>query len=378
MEPGPADARSRGARPARPDRRLILLAATLLAWTAACGKEEQPEAYVYTLPEQLDDDLPVGSLSDVGIEVAPVEGLVDGLRQGRPDGVDSVLVLRGGRLVLEEYFRAWNRDLRHPVASCTKSVVSALVGVAWDAGLVPDLEERVFSYFPDYSRLEDPLKDEIRLTHLLTMTSGLEWDQTVPAATDVRAMLASPDWIEYVLARPMAARPGDVWNYCGGATELLAGILERTTGLHGDRMADLHLFGPLGVTDYEWEKHRSGLVNADFGLSMRPRDMAKLGLLYLNHGRWRDRQVLSEAWVDLSTQERVRLSSDVGYAYQWWSMHISVGERRIAFFTALGNGGQRIQVFPTLDLVLVFTQSFYDRSDLSEYLLGSILPAVTP
>jgi CubicO group peptidase (beta-lactamase class C family) len=132
------------------------------------------------------------------------------------------------------------------------------------------------------------------------------------------------------------------------------------------------------VTDYEWEKHRSGLVNADFGLSMRPRDMAKLGLLYLNHGRWRDRQVLSEAWVDLSTQERVRLSSDVGYAYQWWSMHISVGERRIAFFTALGNGGQRIQVFPTLDLVLVFTQSFYDRSDLSEYLLGSILPAVTP
>jgi CubicO group peptidase (beta-lactamase class C family) len=330
------------------------------------------------VPEQLDDDLPVGSLSDVGIEVGPLEALVDGVRQGRPPLIDSVLVIRGGRLVFEEYFSAWNRDLRHPVASCTKSVVSTLVGIAWDRGLVPDLEARLFSYFPDYARLEDPLKDEIRLTHLLTMTAGFEWDQTVPAATDIRQMLASSDWIEYVLARPMATRPGEVWNYCGGGTELLAAILERTTGLHGKAMADRDLFGPLGVSDYEWEAHRSGLVNADFGLAMRPRDMAKLGLLFLNRGRWRGQQMLSEAWVELSTREHVRLSSDSGYGYQWWSFRMPVAGSRVAFFTAVGNGGQRIQVFPTLDLVVVFTQSYYDRGDASDYLLGTILPAVSP
>jgi CubicO group peptidase (beta-lactamase class C family) len=347
----------------------LLAAGLTLATCVAC-----PEPYTYSMPEQLNDDLPVGALWDVGIQPEPIETLMNDIRGGRYTRVDSILIIRDGRLVFEEYLNGWNRIRTHYIASCTKSVTSAVFGLAWDMGHITDLDESVFDSFPEYLALGDPLKDQIRLRHLLTMTAGFEWDQTPPNHKDLVAMLNSSDWIAYVLSRPMAAAPGERWNYCGGCTQLAAAVVERATGQHCSRLADRHLFGPMGITDYEWRSHDSGLVNADHGLYMRSRDMAKLGLLYLNRGRWQGMQLISEDWVEVSTQEQVNVSQNQGYGYQWWVMR----ERGIPYFMARGNGGQRIQVFPKLDMVAVFTQHYYDMGDPSERLLEAILSAVEP
>jgi len=284
--------------------------------------------------------------------------------------IDSVTVVRNGRLVLNAYFNARWVGRRHAVYSVTKSVVSALVGIAIDKGLIADVKTPVLRFFPNRTVANlDARKRAMTLEHLLTMTTGLKCrDSYRHGWADFAKMHQSADWAQFVLDLPMEAAPGTRFNYCNGASFLLSAILTKVSKTSTLDFARKHLFQPLGIQDVSWSTSSRRISNGCCGLSLRPRDMAKFGWLFLNNGRWKGRPVISAAWVARSTRRHVGADLFDGYGYQWWR------DAR-GYFMAVGYKGQRVFVVPQKDMVVVFTgnlvgsTSFAARTLLDKYII---------
>jgi CubicO group peptidase (beta-lactamase class C family) len=325
------------------------------------GRQEAVEPYVYAVPEQTADGWVTGDLRDHGLRLEPFNDLFFFIRNGDFPQIHSVLLVRHDTLLLEEYFQGWSingqhnvnygRETRHELHSVTKSFTSALIGIAVDKGLITDLDERMSAYFPEYGDAfdADPRKHDIRLRHMLAMSAGLYWDEWSYPYTDTRnthvALHVSADQLRYVMELPVAAAPGETFVYNSGLSIALGGVVDKVSGMKVGPFAEEHLFGPLGITDYFWWAYPNGTVQTGGGLSLRPRDMAKFGLLYLHDGNWNGTQVVSQQWVRESTRQQA--PPGVGYGYQWWLHDFG--------FAAHGRGGQYIFVMPDLDLVVVFT-----------------------
>ena len=343
-------------------------------------------------PGQTSDGWQTASLSDVGIDEEPLGRLVESIHDGTFENVHSVLVVRDGKLVFEQYFDgyAWNyddeqfrgdavefdADTLHNLASVTKSFTSALIGIAVDHGFIQGVDETMFSFFPEYAHLEDEEKARITLEHLLTMTSGLEWNEMAypysSTRNDLVQLFMVSDPIAYILSKPVVAEPGTNWYYCGGGTNILGEVIRQSTGSRMDDFAAEYLFAPLGITDYEWDHINADMIHASGNLRLRPRDMAKFGLLYLNGGVWQGERIVSQEWVEASTREWVD-----GYGYQWWLQTYRSGGASVDAFLASGWGGQHIIVFPSLDMVLVFTGGNYvTPNPVDDMVTDFILPAV--
>ena len=338
----------------------------------------------------------------VGVDQAALAQLAADVRAGRYSNIHSVLVVRRGRLVMEEYFAGederrgqpigrvqFDAETLHDVRSVTKSVTSILMGIAIAQGKIPGgVEAPALDFFPEYADLRTPERQAIRLRHLLTMTAGLEWDEHSRPYSDPRnserEMDAAPDPVRYVLERPIVAPPGARFEYSGGNTAVLARIIERSVGKNLDAYAEEVLFRPLGIARHEWLTDQTGAPLAASGLRLRPRDMAKLGLLYLNDGRWRGRQIVPQDWVRASLSPHIVVSErPTGfqrYGYQWWLGTARRGEESVAWSCAVGWGGQRILLVPSEDMVVVITAGMYGdprQTDLTfEIMLDRILPAV--
>ena len=227
--------------------------------------------------------------------------------------VHGVVVVRGGRLVFENYptgpDQRWGRDLgptehgpevRHDVRSVSKSVTSLLVGIALDRKLIASVDEPVLALFPEYADLRTPEKDRILVRHLLAMSSGIAWDESLPYSDPRNSeiqMIRSPDPNRFVLEQPIRSAPDKVWNYSGGSTQLLGAIVEKVSGQRLDAFAREVLFEPLGIADVEWVNMPSGGVAVASGLRLRPRDMAKIGQLLLSGGAWDGRRIVSAEWL---------------------------------------------------------------------------------
>jgi CubicO group peptidase (beta-lactamase class C family) len=262
--------------------------------------------------------------------------------------VHSLLIIRHGYLVLETYFKDYQADTRHEVFSCTKTVLSALLGIAIQQGTIASIQQPVLDYFPERTIAHNNTRKQvITLEHLLTMTSGLGSE---------RDMGYSPDWVQFMLDRPMVAKPGTTFNYNSGNTHLLSAILQKTTGMNPETYARTHLFTPLGITDFTWETDPDGLNIGGWGIWMRPRDMAKLGYLYLHDGEWNGQQIVPADWVKKSTAKYIDTGDGRGYGYGWWQL--SFGG-----YAALGYGGQQILVFPERDMIVVFTSQSHPPED---------------
>ena len=250
-------------------------------------------------------------------------------------GVTSVLVEKNGRLVRESYYDGVKRTDRVPVFSITKSVVSALVGIAVAEGRL-HVDERLTDFFPG----ADP---RIRLRDLLSMTAG--YGRQLNFGDTDGASLAS---------RALVNTPGTTFNYDSGSSDLLAAILERATGVSVAEYARTHLFGPMGIRDVRWPGSHGGS-----GLLLRPRELLAFGRLYLDHGAWNGRQLVPARWVRTSTRQHVRIARGRGvtdgYGYDWW---IQTG--RSPFFAAHGYLGQALVVFPRLREVVVVTSGHED------------------
>jgi CubicO group peptidase (beta-lactamase class C family) len=268
-------------------------------------------------------------------------------------GVYSILVIRNGFIVKEWYDQFADKDYLFRVYSVSKSVTSALIGIALDKGYISSLDEIVLDYFPDKNIANlDPQKESITIEDLLTMTAGLHWPEYYPyehPQNPYNDWKASEDHVEYVLNRTMIATPGQEFNYNTGATHLLTAILERATNMSTEDFADRYLFGPLSIEDYNWLQDPQGVACGGDGLFLRARDMAKIGYLFSKAGKWEGKQLISENWVSISTSSRVTLGLFQGYGYQWWTFPNE------NCYRALGYGGQQINVYYDMNLIVVFT-----------------------
>ena len=239
---------------------------------------------------------------------------------------------------------------------------------------VTDLDTPVFSFFPEYDDLRTPEKDRIALRHILTMSSGLAWDETSvpygnPSNTYWR-MGAAPRADQFVLAQPVAAQPGEVFNYNTGTADLLGVILRKVSGKRLDEFAKETLFDPLGIEDWDWDGSSGFNPAAASGLRLRPRDLAKIGQLVLQHGSWSGQQIVSSAWIDGSMIPRISGKGLIfngpegvsSYGYLWWLGRLPVDHPEHDLIAAAGNGGQRLYILPNQGLVAVVTAGVYDRS----------------
>ena len=348
------------------------------------------------MPPTLDDGWAVADPSEVGLDAARLSGLGAFLRQWPAHNVHAVVVIRRGRLAFEQYFRGKERrwmdwsgavqfspTQKHDIRSISKSVTSLLIGAAVDEGRLPPLDSPVIDYFPEYAELRTRKNAQVTFRHLLTMSHGLRWDESRSwnsRANNERQLLEARDPCRYVLEQPMALPPGASFNYCGGATTLLGAALAKAVGRSVDAYAREKLFQPLGITDIEWLRFTgSDEIAAFAGLRLRPRDLAKLGQLVANEGRWNGNQVLPAQWIRESTTAHVNAEGNgaLYYGYQWWLGRSLLNGDELSWIAGFGSGGQRLFVVPGLDLVVVVNAFNYRHHIPIAILNRFVLAAVT-
>ena len=339
---------------------LVLLSAPRLSsaeaahgWPAAEWPHSEPEAQ--------------------GMNSADLATMLEQIEGDNP-GIRSVTVVRHGTVVLDTRISPFPRGDRHDIHSCTKSVLSALVGIAIDRGDLPGRDTPVLDFFPDYEiALLDADKRALTLNHLLTMSAGLKTeDSYLYNWVGLGKMRASPDWAQYILDLPIETKPGTRFEYSNGVSQLIAIILQEATGQSAAAYAREHLFGPIGIVDHAWEGSGPDDSWGYSGLSLDPLDMARLGYLYLRGGEWDGVQVVPSNWVEDSTSPQITAGTMAdSYGFLWW-----VDDD---MFMMQGYGGQFVYVLPAQDLVVVFTGAlqqqrfFTPRRLLSNYIEAAVI-----
>jgi len=347
------------------------------------GPDGRPAAYIYRRPAERGDGLRTADVSSAGLDSAAIGRVVAGVVDGKYPDLHSLLVWRHGRLVAEEYFYDYDRERPHQMRSATKSVVSALVGLAIDRGLIASDTERVTPLLPyDTFTNPDPRKARLTLRDLLTMRSGFacdDWNGDSPG--NESKVYLSADWPKFVLDLPMIADPGTKGSYCSGNVAVAGRIVERAAKSSLPSFARANLFEPLGIHDVRWNYALASSNAATFAqVYLRPRDMLKLGILFFQKGAWNGRQVISRAWVERSTAKWSRVG-DQDYGYFWWHQWIDVatpsGTKRVEMVDASGNGGQKIYLIPSLDAIVVMTGGSYNtNSPPTAIMRNELLPAM--
>jgi CubicO group peptidase (beta-lactamase class C family) len=329
----------------------------ILSWSVAAANEFPAPTWKVASPESQ------------GLDSAVLAEAVEYVRLKRLP-LHSFLVVRNGVMVLNAYFWPYGGREVHDVASVTKSFTSTAVGLAIDKGFVAGVDARVDQFFPSVRSDSDPRRSRLSLRHLLTMTSGFDCNAD-GGEKALAAMRGSPDWAAHVTGLPMIAEPGSQFAYCSCNNQVLSGVVTAATGTSAAHFLKANLFDPLGIKDALWPQDPQGRSHGWGDLHLHPTDMAKVGLLFLNEGRWGSRQILSRDWIRNATRESVPVRSGVGYGYSWW-----INTERPPIFEAVGRGGQRISVLPKENIVLVFTGGGANTDDIAPFLFRSIRSSV--
>jgi CubicO group peptidase (beta-lactamase class C family) len=285
--------------------------------------------------------------------------------------IHSVLIIRHGYLVTEAYFDPFDKDTKQAIYSCTKSVLSALYGIAMKEGYIKDVKQKAFDFLKDEWPLNaSELRKSITIEHLLTMTSGIKSPSVYQVAIQAHPM-------NYILGMPLIYNPGEGFEYNGGTAHLLAGIFKQATGVNPLEYAKVKLFTPLGINRVDWDADSKGVSLGSTGILFTPVEMSKFGYLYLRNGVWNGKQIVPKEWIKTSTKKYVDTSTMIatdevdGYGYLWWM-------NSFGGYAAHGFGGQYIFVVPNSDLVVVFTSglSNNDFSIPKQLMESYIIPAV--
>ena len=366
----------------------------LLSPANAFSQSTEPR---YNVPVTRSDGWKTASADTLQVDPYRLARLTSSIRSWPELGVHAVLIERGGRLIYEEYFDGFDErwglplgkvsmtaETKHDLRSVTKSVVSALIGIAHGEGKIPSLDQPLVEWFPEYPELNTPERKRVTLTHVLSMTSGFEWNESVSYAdprNDEIRMTRDPQPLRYALSRSFAVDPGSDFNYNGGLTQVMAAVLVRATKTSLQDYARTKLFEPLGITDVEWLGNLAGMPAAASGLRLRARDLAKFGSLYLHDGKWNGKQVIPASWIQLSTRRHFRFrprtgpdaGGEFGYGYFWWYSCYPSAAGLIEARTAIGNGQQRIFVLPGLDMVVTIFAGRYNDFTVGNTLGATIL-----
>jgi CubicO group peptidase (beta-lactamase class C family) len=282
--------------------------------------------------------------------------------------IRSIIIIRNGRLVLESYIHPYNENVMHDVKSVSKSIISCIVGIALREKIIDSLNQKVIEFLPEYfPAAADPLKKEISLAHLLSMSSGLELDENGPIMSEI---MSEEDWIKATFDRQLASVPGEYFTYSTLLTHTMSLILTKSSGTGLMELGKKNLFEPLDIKQVHWEKGPQGYYFGGDKLWLTPQALAKFGYLYLNKGKWENNQIVPTQWVEESTKNYFNEFSDTtysGYGYWWWLSEDGS-------YHARGYGGQVISIYPERDMVVVFTgaDNFMWQTLTNDY----IIPAV--
>ena len=320
----------------------------------------------------------VATLVSVGISPRLTESIQDSIRSNDFRNIGSILVARHGKLVFEEYFEGSRSTLRD-TRSATKTITSILIGIAIDNGFLSGVNAPVMPFFPDKQPVKnpDPRKDQITVEDFLTMSSLLECDDNnLFSAGNEERMYLTEDYVKFTLDLPIKGFPswekrpedspyGRSFCYCTAGTATLGGVIERATGTKVPEFADEYLFSPMGIVNSQWQPTPLGLVMTGGGLRLSSQDLLKLGQLYLNGGIWQEARVVSKQWVENSTRPHARIQDseyvkDTEYGYLWWLKSFGPAGKHFPSYNMLGNGGNKISVFPSLDMVTVLTSTNFN------------------
>jgi CubicO group peptidase (beta-lactamase class C family) len=299
------------------------------------------------------------------------EKLAEGLLaiQQKNIPIHSLVIVRNGYVVLAAVFYPYDGQSPHNLGSVTKSVLTTLIGIAVDQGKIK-LNDTMVSFFPEYAIANrDSRKNKITVRDLLRMASGLDC-VSLPSEATVQEMEASPDWVQFMLDRPMVEEPGNTFVYCGGNMHLLSAILQQATGKTALEFARQNLFEPLGFQEVVWPADPQGFNQGSGNIRMVPADMAKLGFLFLQSGQWDGQQIISQQWV----HDAVKPQMGSTYGYGWWTNDGAAGRE----FNADGAGGQHIAVIPGLNIVLVTTGGGFNVDDVVPLLSPALVDMSNP
>jgi CubicO group peptidase (beta-lactamase class C family) len=360
-----------------------------VAAAALCGSSPAPTTdYSYRIPLELSDGWEVSSLAAEGIDTAKIEALAGRMiTEDRFVNVLSMAIVRNGKLVHEAYSPYCQRNTLHVLASITKSVSSTLIGIAIDKDFIESVDTKVVDLLPEYAAaVTDPRFDQITVEHLMTMTSGLEWFEpgysyNDPMNSEYR-MVESEDWVRYVLSRPVKDPPGTTFHYNTGGIHLLSAIIKSRTGLYVNEFAEEHLFHPMGIRAYQWNRDPMGFPctgGTDGGVGLRTRDLAKFGWLFLHDGKWKGNQIVSARWVELATRKHQRMPrGSAYYGYNWFPGSRVINGESYDFVASFGYGGQNLYLVPELDLIVVFTCALSERNSNVRLLVEETFEAINP
>jgi CubicO group peptidase (beta-lactamase class C family) len=330
---------------------------------------------------------PRSSPEKQGLDSDRLTQLIEIIRVGKefPD-LHSLLIVRNGSLVVEEYFEEYSSEKLHTLQSVSKSFTSALIGIAIERGEIMGVDEKILDFFTGVRIIKnmDDKKASMRLQDLLTMQSGTDYHEGYTGSPHDELNRLERGWDRFYLDRPMIREPGTHFQYDSGGVILMSSMLKDRTGLHADGYAQKYLLGQLGITKVRWLKNRDGHPHTGGGLYLLPRDMAKFGLLYLNNGEWEGTQVVPSHWVKESVRKHVNLKRGnpgvVGYGYLWWILSPDPGGAGKEYiYAAMGFRAQYIFVVPEHDMVIVVTggtRSETDRRKPIGFLYSHILPAI--
>ena len=365
----------------------LILALVLLQFSCNSKISNQ---YNYLQPEYLEDGFNVAALDQVNIDSDLIIKAVDDIQRGEFEEVHSVLIFKDDKLVFEKYFTGhkyqwdgdfhhgdlvtWDQNMLHGVKSVSKSITSTCIGLAIDHGFINSVHQSIFDYLPDHQHLNTGGRDKITIEHLLTMTSGLEWDEWgVPLSSKKNDIVGlwfdCADPIACILERPLIAEPGTSFTYSGGGMIVLGEIIKNATKMNIAEFSKKYLFEPLSIDSAYWDvQFENGVFEAAGSLELTPRDMVKIGVTFLNKGVWNGKRIISEQWVEKSAvsfngNNNIKIPGEFsgrsGYSYSWWIKPFFASGKIVKMFYAGGWGGQDIMVFSELNAVVVFTGGNY-------------------
>lgn len=346
-----------------------------------------------------------------GLDAAVLDSIHADITNGKYGLIDEFLVIRHGKVVASHHYSQkydsiaahydtanhmynydhpewhpyYHRSNLHSLQSVTKSITSVALGIAMDEGKIGGVDIHPMELFTGYTQdFSDPRRKAITLEDLLTMRSGIDWNEAGSYESDENSciiMERSDAWVQYVLSRPMREDPGTKWDYNSGVSVLLGKLVSLSTGMRVDKWTEEKLFKPLGIKNYFWKPTPDHEIDTEGGLYLSAQDLARIGYLFLHNGKWGEQQIVSERWVKQSTTPVVAdinpadEKSNSGYGYQWW-----VPSVKPFIYACNGYGGQFLMVAPEYDLVVVFNgwDIHYNDAPLDSYaaMKDRIIPAV--
>lgn len=348
---------------------LFVLLATLLGYSDSSAQTPAPTADGWAAIEG----------ASAGLDPAALSRVEQAIAAGEFKKITSIVIARHGKIAYEKYFEGDVSTLRD-TRSATKTITSMIAGIAIDQSALPGLSAKVFSYFPEKQPIAnpDPRKDATTVEDVLTMSSLLECDDwNEYSRGNEERMYLIEDWVKFFLDLPVKGFPpwvtkpqdspfGRSFSYCTAGVTTLGGVLEKATKTKLADFAAANLFTPLGIQHVQWAYSPLGLAQGGGGLRFRSRDLLKLAQLYLNQGVWNGKQIVSAKWVKASTTPHVQIDDDTRYGYLWWLKDFKAGTRSYSAYYMSGNGGNKVAVFPTLDMAVVITSTNYNTRGMHE------------